>query len=413
MVKNKVIYLILLFFSFNFLSIAQQKKIEEKKNELSSIRRQITELENQVKQTSKKEKETYATLANYDKQKFLLNKLINTLHQEENEKQKEINKSQREINSLEAEIKSLKENYSKYVVSIYKYGKPEELALIFDSNTFQQALLRYKYLQKFTDKRKDDLEELKNSINRLTALKIKFQKEKKEKELLARQKEEEQNILREKMKEGQKILVAIRHDKTELRSEINAKKGAELKIKNLIAKLIDEENRKREEAERLARSKKEGKNKTDIPEGEYDIDLSTTGFSSFSVLKGKLNWPVKKAKIIRQFGENRNSKLNTVSLNYGVDMKVYSDLNVKAVAEGVISAIDWIPGYGSVVIVTHKGDFRTVYSHLGEIFVNEGDKLTSGNLIGKVGESLEGNVLHFEIWNSRNHQDPEIWLAKK
>ena len=87
-----------------------------------------------------------------------------------------------------------------------------------------------------------------------------------------------------------------------------------------------------------------------------------------------------------------------------------SNLKFKVAA---VSAIDWIPGYGSVIIVTHKGDFRTVYSHLGEIFVNEGDKLISGNLIGKVGESLEGNVLHFEIWNSRNNQDPEIWLAKK
>src|SRR3972149_172458 len=361
MVKNKLIYLILLFLSFSIFSIAQQKKIEEKKDELSSIRRQITDLENQVKQKSKNEKETYTTLANYDKQKFLLNKLINNLHQEENEKQKEITKSQAEITALGNEIKTLKENYSKYVVSIYKYGKPEELALIFDSNSFQQALLRFKYLQKFTEKRKDDLEELKAGINRLTKIKLRLQKEKKEKELLAKQKEEEQNILREKMKEGQKILAAIRHDKTELRNEINAKKGAELKIKSLIAKLIDEENRKREEAERLAKSKSDGKNKTTIPEGNYDIDLSTSGFSSFNVLKGKLNSPVQKAKIIRQFGENRNSKLNTVSLNYGVDMKVLFDLNVKVVADGVVSAIDWIPGYGSVIIVTHKGDFRTVY----------------------------------------------------
>jgi murein hydrolase activator len=75
--------------------------------------------------------------------------------------------------------------------------------------------------------------------------------------------------------------------------------------------------------------------------------------------------------------------------------------------------IDWLPGYGSVVIVTHKGDFRTVYSHLSEIYVREGDKVRLGSLIGKVGESLEGNVLHFEIWNSRNKQDPENWLAKR
>jgi len=130
-------------------------------------------------------------------------------------------------------------------------------------------------------------------------------------------------------------------------------------------------------------------------------------------LKGKLNWPIQHGKIIRKFGENVNNNLNTITLNYGVDIKATSDLNVKAVAEGVVSAIDWIPGYGSVVIVTHKGDYRTVYSHLSDLYVSEGDKVRMGNVIAKVGESLEGNVLHFEIWNSRNNQNPEVWLVKK
>lgn len=100
-------------------------------------------------------------------------------------------------------------------------------------------------------------------------------------------------------------------------------------------------------------------------------------------------------------------------LNYGVDIAASKDVNVKAVSDGVVSAIDWIPGYGSVIIVTHKGDYRTVYSHLSEIYVNEGDKVKPGNIIAKVGDSIDGKVLHFEIWNSRENQNPEVWLVKK
>ena len=141
--------------------------------------------------------------------------------------------------------------------------------------------------------------------------------------------------------------------------------------------------------------------------------MSTSEFSNFSSLKGRLNWPVNKGTIVKRFGENRNSKLNTVTLNYGVDIKTQPDEKVIAVAEGVVSAIDWLPGYGSVIIITHKGDFRTVYSHLSDIYVKEGDKVNLGTALGKVGESIEGNVLHFEIWNSRDKQNPEIWLAKR
>ena len=88
-------------------------------------------------------------------------------------------------------------------------------------------------------------------------------------------------------------------------------------------------------------------------------------------------------------------------------------MNVKSAAEGVVSAIDWIPGYGTVIIITHKEGFRTVYSHLSEVFVKEGDKVKLGSVIAQIGESIEGNIVHFEIWNSRINQNPEIWLAKK
>jgi len=105
--------------------------------------------------------------------------------------------------------------------------------------------------------------------------------------------------------------------------------------------------------------------------------------------------------------------LNTVTLNYGIDIEAKEDNNVRCLAEGVVSAIDWLPGYGSVIIISHNEDYRTVYGHLEEIFVQEGDKVNSGTVLAKVGESVDGEVLHFEIWKARLNRDPELWLAKK
>ncbi|MGE5683137.1 MAG: murein hydrolase activator EnvC family protein, partial [Bacillota bacterium] len=90
-----------------------------------------------------------------------------------------------------------------------------------------------------------------------------------------------------------------------------------------------------------------------------------------------------------------------------------AESGVKAVLDGIVSTVNWVPGYGSVLIVTHKNNVRTVYGHLGEIFVNEGSRVTAGSVIGKVGESLDGNILHFEVWNERSNQNPEAWLSKK
>ena len=60
-----------------------------------------------------------------------------------------------------------------------------------------------------------------------------------------------------------------------------------------------------------------------------------------------------------------------------------------------------------------KNGFRTVYAHLSDISVNEGDVVHEGEHIGKSGEALSGPMLHFEVWKERDKQDPEQWLRPK
>jgi septal ring factor EnvC (AmiA/AmiB activator) len=424
-VNTKYIVLIIILFT-SLLWPQENKQIIRKKSELSDIKGQISSLESQIKLKTSKEKKTYKVLDNYNKQSYLLHKLINSLKREERHKEKEIDNTTKEIKNLQNDIKSLKRNYAKYIIAIYKRGKPDEIASIIDADSFEQALLRYKYLEKFSERRQKDLHKLKEKTEKLITAKKILEKEKEEKLALTNSKLTEEKHLNAKRIERRKILKAIRHDKAALKSELLAKKSAETRIQNLISKLIEEEKRKEAEAERLAKAKASGKNRDEslasksnetLPklnnESGYDINLSTKGFSSFSTLKGKLHWPVERGRIVRKFGENTNHRLQTVTLNYGIDIRTTSDADVKAVAEGVVSAIDWLPGYGSVIIVTHKGDYRTVYSHLSNIFVKEGDRIKAGTILGRVGESLEGNILHFEIWNSRKKQNPENWLARK
>lgn len=424
MVKKSVyyIFLIILFLTFNILP-QDRENIEVKKNERSDLKNEISKLEDELKQKTEKEKESFEVLENYNKQEYLLRKLIKRLKSQEIAKQREIDKNNRKIKSIEKQISTLKKNYSKYVIAIYKYGEVNELASLLDAESVEQALVRYKYLQKFSERRSEDLQSYRNNIMELNKTKARLEKEKLEKKLLADQKQKEENGLEAKQKERKKILNAIRNDKISLKKELEAKKIAEVKINQMIVKLIAEaEQRRKEEAEHLASLNKTPVEKSinqknivnlSAAEPKYDVNLNTSEFSSFSNLKGKLHWPIRNGKVIRKYGENVNDNLNTVTLNYGVDIKASSDLDVKAVAEGVVSAIDWIPGYGSVVIVTHKGDYRTVYSHLSDLYISEGDKVKLGNVIARVGESLEGNVLHFEIWNSRVNQNPEKWLVKK
>ena len=414
MVKQSTIISLFLFFVFCTITFAQNEKIEEKQEELSLIKAEISRLENELSQKKAEEKKSYSVIENLEKQSFLLNKLINALKKEERNKQYQINSTRNDIKETEKEIKQLKENYARYVVAIYKKGPYNELESIINSESMQQAVLRIQYLKKFSEKRKSDLEDLKSKKNELSELRDRLEKEKNEKVALEAQKKEEQDGLKSKLNERNKVLKTIKKDKNVLLGSLNAKKEAQSKIENLIAALIEEAERKRRETELAS---KDGNPNRTLSENNsstgYEVDLNYPSFVTFTDLKGKMIWPLSKGKIVKKFGENRNRSLNTVTLNYGVDIESKAGDNVRCVADGVVSAIEWIPGYGNVVIVTHKGDYRTVYSHLDEIFVNEGQIARTGTVLAVVSEGLEGKILHFEIWKSRDKQNPELWLAKK
>lgn len=405
-------YISIIFLFFISVSYAQDNTIDSKKKELSKLKDEIARLEKELAQKNAKEKKSIEDYNNISKQSFLLNKLIGDLRNDEMEKQSEIEARAKEIKSIENEINLLQKNYSKYVVAAYKYGNYTEWESLLDASSFQQAIIRIEYLKRFSSKRENDLIRFQNKKEELTVIKEKLKKEKEEKIRLTDQKEAEENILEKKLTEKKKILSTLKKDKKRLANSVSEKRKSEQKIKDLIVKLVEEAERKREAELKKSKTNVAGKEKSKeiVTENEYNFDLSTSKFSSFTEMKGKLNWPVTKGKIVRKFGENKNQKLNTVTINYGIDIKTGNEQSVLCVAEGVVSAVEWLPGYGTVLIISHKGNYRTVYGHLAEVFVSEGNKVAIGGVLGKVGESLEGNILHFEIWNGRQNINPELWL---
>lgn len=402
MVKTIKYFIIILFAVYLSVNAQSNNKIEEHNVVLMNLRSEISSLQSKLNDLSDQEKKSLQALQNINQQNLLISKVITKLKQEERQKEREIARLNSEISELETEIEKLRHDYSNYLVWLYKHRKGSFLKFLLSAESINQAVIRYKYLNYITSEKQDLLYQLKEKKNRFVKLIDVREKEKLEKERLVNEKEKEQESLVDKKIVSELIITSLQEDQNALLQEIDEKRKAEIQIKNLIAKLIEDERRRQEEM-RLARLKNE----------EVKFDYNYDNFENFSNLQGVLNWPVKSGKIIRNFGENRNIKLNTVTLNYGVDIQTEKGEEVFAVAEGIISAIEWIPGYGSVVIITHKNNYRTVYGHISEISVIEGNKVEGGTLLGKVNQSLEGNILHFEIWNERNYQNPEVWLVRK
>ncbi len=106
-----------------------------------------------------------------------------------------------------------------------------------------------------------------------------------------------------------------------------------------------------------------------------------------------------------------------ISQNYsgghdGIDYAAPEGTSIYAIADGVVDrAQDLTYSYGKWVRIRHdidgdgNVDYYTIYAHMSERLVNEGDTVNGGQEIGKVGSTgnSSGNHLHFEMRDGNNN----------
>jgi len=139
--------------------------------------------------------------------------------------------------------------------------------------------------------------------------------------------------------------------------------------------------------------------------------------NDFESNRGKLPWPVEKGFIAEGFGRQKHPVYNIETTNDGVEIQTNPNAAVRAVFEGTVTNIFYVPGMGQCVLVNH-GRFFTVYSRLGNVSVGKGSKVNMKQTIGTVGPNDNGEYLiHFELWKVTGNdksapQDPSGWIAR-
>ncbi len=86
---------------------------------------------------------------------------------------------------------------------------------------------------------------------------------------------------------------------------------------------------------------------------------------------------------------------------------------IVAADAGYVSFAGWTDiGYGYLVVVDHTNGYQTYYAHLSNIFVYEGQTVSSGEVLGAMGSTgySTGPHLHFEIRYSGYPTNPLIHL---
>jgi len=377
--------------------LAVTDDIKAKKNELEKLRKQIADYERKIAESVEKEQSTLEILDDYDRQMALISRLVARLREDEKSLGEEIQRVQEELKRTEVQLAALKDEYARYVVSVYKQGKVHDLELLFSSNSINQMYIRLEYLQHFAGQRERDVQNIKLKQSQLEEQTRTLNAKLEEQRELIASKISEENTLARKVADRQRLLESIRRDKKNYQRELNRKSKAAKELEEIIADLIERE-----------RIKKEHEKTAITP-----VKPKPTTETVFANRLGNLPWPVSTGNIVAHFGNKVHPILKTVTLNYGIDISVPAGTDVKAVAGGEVALIYFLPGYGNLIILNHYDGYRTVYAHLSEILVSQGQTVEEGQVIARSSDSIAGSVLHFEVWKEREKQDPEVWLSKR
>lgn len=154
-------------------------------------------------------------------------------------------------------------------------------------------------------------------------------------------------------------------------------------------------------------------------------EVKDTSKSSSSETSSSSSGKVSKAKIGKGY---KSAGINfirpvsgTVSSRYGprwgtthkgTDIAASTGTPIKAAAAGTVTFSGKYSTYGNLVIISHGNGVQTYYGHCSVLNVKEGQKVSSGQVIAKVGSTgnATGPHLHFEIRINGVSYNAELYI---
>lgn len=129
--------------------------------------------------------------------------------------------------------------------------------------------------------------------------------------------------------------------------------------------------------------------------------------------RGALDWPVAGSPRTRWQATTALPGGGRLASN-GIEIAAAEGTAVQAIHGGTVAFADTFAGFGRLVIVDHGEQNYTVYGHLLDISVEQGDEIARGRRVGTVGAPPTGAPgLYFELRIDGRPVDPLQWLGTR
>lgn len=344
----------------------QQQQINSEKNAVQS----------QIKETKREKTERV-------KQLNELNAEMNRVQQTLDELNAEIATTSEKISYTEMEISNKQRDYDGRLAifnlrlkEMYQYGEVNFLEVLLNSSSLSDFLTRFEYLKYIANNDKKLLDDV-------TAIKASLEQEK---QSLDEMKASLEISKKNQMAKSSELETATQAQQ-QLVNQINSDLNAQFEL------LEDLEAESNAIASQIKAIQAKNSANTKAP--------------------GAYLWPCPSSRTITsEYGYRIHPISGVKKLHTGMDIGAKSGSDIIAAAGGTVIMAQYYGGYGNCVIIDHGGGVSTLYAHMSSIGVKNGQTVTAGQSIGKVGSTgnSTGPHLHFEVRINGNTQNPRNYV---
>lgn len=142
--------------------------------------------------------------------------------------------------------------------------------------------------------------------------------------------------------------------------------------------------------------------------------LPAAAMDSFRLKKalGELFIYPTRGRLTSYYGMRADPFTGIRQFHNGIDLANKAGTGVKAAMDGRVRETGVHSVYGNYVIISHAGQYQTLYAHLSRVRISRGQRVNQGQLIGSMGNTgySTGNHLHFSIFRRGKHVNPLEYL---
>ena len=359
--------------------------IDARRRELEALKLQLERERAEAEKIKGKEKKVLSELQSADRELTSTRRYLKKLADQERAIHSRLGQLELDIAAREAELGQVRTRLGKRLREMYKTGHPGMVEVVFSSASLPDLIDRVRVMTVLADEETRLMQSINQARSTLHA----------DRGEATRRYNEVQQVEREKQREEQRIsgVKEARADQAaSLRKERAAHEAAAKQLQQAQESL----------AALIRRLETQRKKEPDF--------VPASG--PFAQARGRLPWPAR-GEVLESYGQHTSPKFGTTTQNNGIDIGAAGGASVRATAEGKVDYADWLSGYGNCVILSHGSGYYTLYAHLASLGVSTGQEVSSGTVLGSVGDtgSLKGTMLHFEVRQGSRAMDPLSWLT--